>query len=163
MDPVRQAQEVDEEVRGDGGADGVGHHLREVAQDGAEDAHRLAVAHFEELAEGKGAGGAPAVGAVAEETHEHPQGHGDDVPEALFEGLKVATDKEKMKFGEKESNLLLVVGDCGNRLNDNRSPSQNEIVKRLIDNQFQVVAFQVRRMNQQPYNSFQNQMGQIIV
>ena len=88
---------------------------------------------------------------------------GDDVPEALYEGLMIATDKQKMKFGEKESNLLLVVGDCGNRLNDNRSPSQNEIVKRLIENQFQVVAFQVRRMNQQPYNWFQDQMGQIIV
>ena len=87
---------------------------------------------------------------------------GDDVPEALYEGLKAATDKDRMKFREKESNLLLVVGDCGNRLNDKRSPSQDEIVKRMIDNKFQVVAYQVRRMNQQPYNWFQQQMGNII-
>ena len=88
---------------------------------------------------------------------------GDDVPEALFEGLKVATDKQKLKFSEKESNLLLVVGDCGNRLNDKQSPTQAEITQRLINNKFQVVAFQVRRMNQQPYNWFQDQMGKLIV
>ena len=88
---------------------------------------------------------------------------GDDVPEALFEGLKVATDKQKMKFDVNESNLLLVVGDCGNRLNDKQSPTQAEITQRLINNKFQVVAFQVRRMNQQPYNWFQDQMGKLIV
>ena len=88
---------------------------------------------------------------------------GDDVPEALFEGLKVATDKQKMKFSDKESNLLLVVGDCGNRLNDKQSPTQAEITQRLINNKFQVVAFQVRRMNQQPYNWFQDQLGKLIV
>lgn len=88
---------------------------------------------------------------------------GDDVPEALYEGLMAATDKEKMKFSNNESNLLLVVGDCGNRLNDKRSPSQAEITHRLIENKFQVVAFQVRRMNQQPYNWFQDQMGKVIV
>jgi hypothetical protein len=87
---------------------------------------------------------------------------GDDVPEALFEGLKVATDKVKMGFGEKESNLLLVVGDCGNRVNDKQSPTQEEITRRLIDNQFQVVAFQVRRMNQPAYNWFHDQMCKII-
>lgn len=88
---------------------------------------------------------------------------GDDVPEALFEGLKVATDRQQMKFSDDESNLLLVVGDCGNRLNDKKSPTQDEITQRLIKNNFQVVAFQVRRMNQQPYNWFQDQMGKLIV
>ena len=87
---------------------------------------------------------------------------GDDVPEALFEGLMAATDKQKMKFKEKESNLLLVVGDCGNRKNDKRSPIQSDIIKRLIDNKFQVVAFQVRWMNQPAYNWFQEQMCDII-
>lgn len=87
---------------------------------------------------------------------------GDDVPEALYEGLMAATDKQKMKFGSKESNLLLVIGDCGNRLNDKRSPAQSAIIDRLINNNFQVVAFQVRRLNQPAYNWFQKQMGEII-
>lgn len=81
--------------------------------------------------------------------------------EALYAGLMVATDKEKMKFGEKESNLLLVVGDCGNDLRDKKF-SQSEVVNRLVQNNFQVISFQVRRKNEIPFNLYGSQMREII-
>lgn len=81
--------------------------------------------------------------------------------EALYAGLMVATDKDKMKFSERESNLLLVVGDCGNDIKDNKY-SQSEVVNRLVENKFQVISFQVRRKNEIPFNLYGSQMREII-
>lgn len=82
--------------------------------------------------------------------------------EALFKGLEVALDTKIMGYSPKNSNLMFVIGDCGNDLNDHRCISQNEIVKRCVANRVQVSAFQVRNENEQSFLLFRKQMMAIV-
>ena len=82
--------------------------------------------------------------------------------EALFKGLELALDTKTMGYSPKNSNLLFVIGDCGNDLNDKKCLSQNEIIKRCIANNVQVSAFQVRNENEQSFLLFRKQMMAIV-
>ena len=82
--------------------------------------------------------------------------------EALFKGLEVALDTKTMGYSPKNSNLLFVIGDCGNDLNDHKCISQEEIIKRCIANNVQVSAFQVRNENEQSFLLFRKQMMTIV-
>ena len=82
--------------------------------------------------------------------------------EALYKGLEVATDPSKMGFKKRESNLVLVVGDCGNALNDTKSLSKETLIKRISDYDIQLMSFQVRRNNSEPWLLFNDQMTDII-
>ena len=77
-----QAQEIDEEGGGDGRSQRIGHHLRDIPDEGGHIAQRFAIAHLQELPEGECAGGAVAVEAEAGQRDEQPGRHPDDVPEA---------------------------------------------------------------------------------
>lgn len=82
--------------------------------------------------------------------------------EALYKGLEVALDAQKMGYNKNNSNLMLVVGDCGNDLNDKRCLSQEAIIKKCADNRIQLVAFQVRNNDSQAFLLFRDQMGDIV-
>lgn len=82
--------------------------------------------------------------------------------EALYKGLEVALDKKTMNYSSENSNLMFVIGDCGNDLSDNKCLSQEEIVKRCVENRVQLSAFQVRNENEQSFLLFRNQMGAIV-
>lgn len=82
--------------------------------------------------------------------------------EALYKGLEIATDPSRMGFNNKSSNLLLVVGDCGNDLNDTKCMSKEQLLKRLEDNHIQLMSFQVRRNNVEPWLLFGEQMSDMI-
>lgn len=82
--------------------------------------------------------------------------------EALFKGIEVALDAKMMGYSPKNSNLMFVIGDCGNDLNDHKSISQEEIIKRCIANNVQVSAFQVRNENEQSFLLFRKQMMAIV-
>lgn len=82
--------------------------------------------------------------------------------EALYKGLEVALDNQKMGYGKTESNLMLVIGDCGNAQNDTQCLSQEEIIDKLVDNRVNLMAFQVRRNNNPAWLLFNRQMRDII-
>ena len=82
--------------------------------------------------------------------------------EALFKGLEVALDAQKMGYSPKNSNLMFVIGDCGNDLNDTKCLTQEDIIKKCVDNHVQLSAFQVRNENEQSFLLFRKQMGAIV-
>ena len=78
--------------------------------------------------------------------------------EALYKGIEVALDREKMGFTPDQSNLLLVVGDCGNDAKDTLCLSSDSLVSKLVENNIQMMVFQVRRNNLVPWQLFKQQM-----
>lgn len=82
--------------------------------------------------------------------------------EALFKGLEVALDTKTMGYSKENSNLMFVIGDCGNDLEDKKCISQEAIVKKCIENRIQLSAFQVRNENEQSFFSFRKQMNAIV-
>ena len=82
--------------------------------------------------------------------------------EALFKGLELALDTKTMGYSSKNSNLMFVIGDCGNDLSDTKCLKQEEIVKLCVKNRVQVSAFQVRNENDQAFNLFRKQLGAIV-
>ena len=61
--------------------------------------------------------------------------------EALYYGIDSALDF--FKFNADESNILLVVGDCGNDRKDTKV-SSSTIVNKLVDKNVHFIGFQVR-------------------
>lgn len=82
--------------------------------------------------------------------------------EALYKGLEIALDASGMGYKKENSNLMFVVGDCGNDLNDTKCVSQEVLIERCAQNNVQIIAFQVRNENDAAFNQFRRQMGDII-
>lgn len=80
--------------------------------------------------------------------------------EALYVGMNTALDR--FRFNKDESNLMLVIGDCGNDLDDAKAPAQAELVKKLVDKNVNLVSYQVRNLNHDAYNFFNRQLLQLI-
>ena len=80
----------------------------------------------------------------------------------LYKGLEVALDTKLMNYSPKNSNLMFVVGDCGNDLADEKCLSQEEIVRKCVENRVQVSAFQVRNENEPSFLLFRKQLGDIV-
>ena len=83
--------------------------------------------------------------------------------EALFKGLEVALDNQKMGYKKEESNLMLVIGDCGNDENDTQCLSKESLVDKFVENRVNLMVFQVRRNNQLAWLLFNDQMSDILV
>jgi hypothetical protein len=82
--------------------------------------------------------------------------------EALYKGLEVALDTKTMGYSRDNSNLIFVIGDCGNAPDDKSGPTQESIIEKCVKNRIQLSAFQVRNLNEQSYNLFRLQMATII-
>ena len=76
--------------------------------------------------------------------------------EALFYGINEALDKLKVRPGE--SNVMLIVGDCGNAANDPKGPTQKEIEEKLIKKGVNLLSFQVRNQEVEAWDLFNKQM-----
>lgn len=76
--------------------------------------------------------------------------------EALYYGMNTALDKLKVAPGE--SNVMLVVGDCGNAENDTKAPSQEELEKKLLDKQVNLLSFQVSQKDHEAWRLFNKQL-----
>lgn len=76
--------------------------------------------------------------------------------EALFFGLGTALDK--LKFKDGESNIMLVVGDCGNAANDLKCPTVESLIAKVVEKNVHLMGFQVQNKNIVAYNSFNNQV-----
>lgn len=83
--------------------------------------------------------------------------------EALYKGLEVATDPVVMGFKPSESNLLLIIGDCGNDPNDHKCLSASAIRERITRNNMQVMSFQVFRRDSKEWYSFNDQVVDMIL
>lgn len=81
--------------------------------------------------------------------------------EALYQGLNAALDAEKMGYSKLNSNLMFVVGDCGNDVNDNRI-NQQALIDKCAKLNINLVAFQVRNKDDASFNDFRRQMGAIL-
>ena len=81
--------------------------------------------------------------------------------EALYQGLYAALDAKKMGYTEFNSNLLFVVGDCGNDANDTKIKQQN-IIDKCAELNINLVAFQVRNKDDASFNDFRRQMTTIL-
>lgn len=75
--------------------------------------------------------------------------------EAMYKGIDVALDE--LGFRKGQTNLLLVVGDCGNDRKDN-SISSADIIKKLVEKNVHIMGFQVRRKANDAYELFTSQM-----
>ena len=82
--------------------------------------------------------------------------------EALYKGLEVALNKDIMGYKEKENVVFVVIGDCGNDVNDTKSMSQAEIISKMIENDINLITFQVRRPDLPAYSDFNKQMSKIL-
>ena len=79
--------------------------------------------------------------------------------EALYYGIDSALDF--FKFNADESNILLVVGDCGNDRNDTKV-SSSTIIKKLVDKNVHFIGFQVRSESDDAFTLFTEQMQDIM-
>lgn len=79
--------------------------------------------------------------------------------EALFYGMNEAITK--LKIDPAQSNVMLVVGDCGNASKDSKAPTQAEIEKLLIEKDIQLLSFQVQNLDLDAWNKFNAQMTSI--
>jgi hypothetical protein len=82
--------------------------------------------------------------------------------EALYKGLELALDADKMHFSPKNSNMMFVIGDCGNDPEDKKCLSENELVKKCVATRMQVSAFQVFNGTSQAYKLFRRQLNRLI-
>lgn len=75
--------------------------------------------------------------------------------EALYYGINTALDS--LNFRDGESNMMLVVGDCGNDGNDDKI-SRSTIEKKLVSKKISMMGFQVQNRNHPAYSAFNDQM-----
>lgn len=76
--------------------------------------------------------------------------------EALFYGMNTALDT--LRFKEGESNMMLVVGDCGNTSDDTKAPSMETLISKVADMNIHLLGFQVQHKTVAAYNTFSSQM-----
>lgn len=81
-----------------------------------------------------------------------------DAKEALYYGISTAIDK--FNFNPKESNLLLIVGDCGD--NGKMGITREAVIKKLADKNINVMGFQVRNKQGDAFQSFNTQLTYIM-
>lgn len=79
--------------------------------------------------------------------------------EALYYGINKALDT--LRFRDGESNMMLVVGDCGNDKNDKRI-SQDVIIKKLVNKKISIMGFQVQNKREAAYDAFNTQLTAMI-
>lgn len=79
--------------------------------------------------------------------------------EALYCGMSTALDR--LSYNKDESNIMLVIGDCGNDSSDNRY-SKDDIIDKLISRKVSLMSFQVQNRNVVAYSLFNRQLTEMI-
>ena len=77
--------------------------------------------------------------------------------EALYLGLKTALDYKKMGYSPNNSNLLFVVGDCGNDPKDKKI-SKEELLSMCKETSVQLFSFQVINQDKPAWDDFNTQL-----
>lgn len=76
--------------------------------------------------------------------------------EALYKGIETAVDN--FKFVDGESNILLVIGDCGNAASDTRCATKEMLAQKLVEKDIVVMGFQVQNRPDINWSSFNDQI-----
>ena len=79
--------------------------------------------------------------------------------EALFYGINMALDT--LRFNDGESNMMLIVGDCGNAADDDKCASEADIIAKMSKHNIHPMSFQVQNQNQTAWNLFNMQLNRI--
>lgn len=79
--------------------------------------------------------------------------------EALYCGINTAIDQ--LNFNADQSNILLVIGDCGNDEGDTKF-KQDDIINKLVSKNINLIGFQVSYGNDYAYSLFNSQLGEIL-
>lgn len=79
--------------------------------------------------------------------------------EAMYDGINEALDGKKMGFTPDDANLMIIIGDCGNPTDDD---TRDKLIKKLIDNNVHLMAYQVLRSEEEPWQLFNIQTGKLI-
>ncbi len=79
--------------------------------------------------------------------------------EALYNGINTALDK--LAFRDGESNIMLIVGDCGNDLKDTRFNSRS-LIDKLVQKDIHLMGFQVQNKGVAAYNNFNSQLLELM-
>ncbi len=79
--------------------------------------------------------------------------------ESLYAGLELALDKDKIGFQREASNIMLVIGDCGNLADPSK---QKQIIAKTWENNVNISFFQVKYEGSDPWRDFRNQMNDIV-
>lgn len=82
--------------------------------------------------------------------------------EAMYLGMKTAFDCGKMGYSPKNSNLVFVIGDCGNDPRDARSTKAQVIAAAKAAN-VQLFSFQVRNEDKPAWDDFNSQLTDIFM
>ncbi len=75
--------------------------------------------------------------------------------EALYLGIDTAL--EQLNFNPKHSNLMFVVGDCGNHRDDDKF-NRDDIVNKLFEKRVHFMGFQVNYGHEEAFASFNTQL-----
>lgn len=75
--------------------------------------------------------------------------------EALYLGIDTAL--EKLDFNPNHSNLMFVIGDCGNHRDDKKF-DRDEIVRKIVDKEVNLMGFQVNLGQAEAYDNFNSQL-----
>lgn len=81
--------------------------------------------------------------------------------EALYAGIDAALSPSKMGYTAEQANLIIVIGDCGNAIGDNKF-SESDLVKRLVDNNVQLMSYQVKNSDAEAWTQFNTQLSRLI-
>lgn len=79
--------------------------------------------------------------------------------EAMYEGINTALDK--IGFNPDHSNILLVVGDCGNDREDLKI-KRDDVVNKLVEKNVSIMGFQVRNGSEDAFSLFNSQLSNIM-
>ncbi|WP_417014607.1 type VI secretion system protein TssR domain-containing protein [Alistipes sp.] len=79
--------------------------------------------------------------------------------EALYNGINTALDK--LAFRDGESNIMLIVGDCGNDVKDQRFSSRS-LIDKLVQKDIHLMGFQVQNKGVAAYNNFNSQLLELM-
>ena len=79
--------------------------------------------------------------------------------EALYNGINTALDK--LAFRDGESNIMLIVGDCGNDVKDLRFSSRS-LIDKLVQKDIHLMGFQVQNKGVAAYNNFNSQLLELM-
>lgn len=92
--------------------------------------------------------------------------------EAVYQGIWTALDSEEMGYTKEQSNLILVIGDCGNdpEYESKYGPTQEQIIDKIVENNVHLLVFQVHKAanasDKSMYDSnyrFTDQMNDILL
>lgn len=82
--------------------------------------------------------------------------------EALYQGISLGLDYKKMGYSQDESNLMVIVGDCGNNENDKKI-DPDDLANKMLNSKMNLITFQVRRENQEAFLLFNQQLRSLMM